>query len=527
MYKLAKRNEDARSKILEGINLVADLVGSTIGPKGKNVVLSEGAGSPIVTNDGVTIATRFNVVEDPWVNTGVQMIKEASMKSNIVGDGTTTTTVIAQSLINSGEKQLLAGQDAHDLIASIKEDFKNTTAKLSKMAKPVKTKQDLIQVATVSTEDTEMGQLIGEIMYEVGQDGAVTVETSKDVKLEKAITEGVKFDQGFVSEYYMTNPRRQEAVFENAPILVTNHIISHDDEIVPLANALAQKNIRVLVIVCDDIKGQALVTTINNSIKGQFNFLVIRLPGLDEARTLAGQDLAIACGANFIDSALKPIEEVSLNDLGSATRVISNREDTVVVGGAGKKSDVKERIAVLRAEIEAAISDYDRDNLRERIARLSQSIGVVRLGAATQQELTYKKHKVEDGLAATRAAMEEGIVLGGGVALLRAIPEKCSELFKSAIRAPITRIAENAGKNADIVVEHLMDLGKPSYGWDARTNEYKDFVKYGIIDPVKVTKKALENAVSIAVGYLSIGGLVVDQPEGQKPKIPGRVHESH
>lgn len=532
--KMAKRGNEAREKLLEGVNLIADIVGSTLGPKGRNVVLSRNAAAPIITNDGVSIASWFNVVEDPWVNTGVQMIKEVSTKSNIVGDGTTTVTVLAQKLVNEGSKYLAAGIDHIEIVDGIKSASRETLEKLNKIAKPITTKEELIQVATISVEDEETGKLIGEIMHEVGSDGAVTVETSKDVKLEKDIANGMKFDQGFLDDRFMTNPFRQQSIIEEVPILVTNHSFSFDHELVPLIEALVkQENVHGLVIICDIMKGQVLATALKTTMASvmnpgpnSFTFLVIGLPGLDYARMLAGQDIAIACGATFVDKDITPIDQINLEHLGYAKRVIAGREETVIVDGAGSKDKVKERIKELRAELSEAISDEDRDAIKERIARLTGGIGVVRIGAATQQELDYKKLKIEDALAATRAAAEEGVVAGGGVALLRLMrePKNIGEkIFFDAIKAPIRKIAENAGMNSDTVIEKILSNKNVNYGWDAKKNEYKDLVKSGIIDPVKVTRKALENATSMAVMYLTSEGLVVDKPEEKKPEQPGRI----
>lgn len=532
MYKMVKRKEDARKKLLEGVNLVGDVVGSTIGPKGKNVVLSRVAGPPRVTNDGVSIATHFNLVEDPWVNTGVQWIKGVSMKSNIVGDGTTTATVLAQALVNEGVKQINAGQDVNEIVDGLRAGEKEIQGHLDTMAKKIKTKQELIDIATISMEDEEAGKLVGELMHEIGQDGAVTVHTSKDVKLETEISSGMKFEEGWVDDRFMTDPLRQRTVLDNVPILVTNHAVVYNDQLKGIAEGLVAKDVRKLVIICDKMQGQALATAIKNTQDGGFTFLVIGLPGLDLKRTLAGKDIAIACGAQFIDKDITPLQDVSFEtDLGFAERVICDRESTAIIGGEGKKKDIQHRIDQLKEELKVAISDYDRDNLKERIAALAGKIGIIRVGTPTEQELEYKRDKFEDALAACRAAMDLGIVPGGGVALLQASSFK--QMFSStrtaadkiliyALRAPMTRIVENAGKNAETIIDKVSSMPK-NYGFDAKVGDFKDMLKSGIIDPVKVTKAALENAVSMAIMFFTSESLIVDKPEEKRPELPGRV----
>jgi len=524
--KEIKFGEEARTKMLEGINLVAKAVANTLGPRGRNAIISRDTVHPVITNDGVTIAAFINKVEDPFVNVGVQAIKEVSVRQNEPGDGTTTATILAASLVNEGSKHIIAGIDPIEIKEGIEKASKATIEELKRIAKPVDSKEELIQIATISVEDEETGRIIGEMMHEVGKDGAITVETSKDVKLEKDITQGMKFEQGMITPYLMTNPYRQEAVYEDMPILVTDHTISIDEELVPLTDGLMEKGIKGLVIICDNMKGEALTTVVRNTMKGIFSFLVVRLPGLDEARTFNGEDIAIACGAKFISKDLDQFENITLEDLGSAERVISKNDYTVIVKGAGTKKEIDNRVKILKEEYKVAISDFDRDQLKERIARISGGIGVIRIGAATDQELTYKKHKIEDALAATRAAAEEGIVLGGGVALLRLSKESDNigeKIFYEAIKAPIRKIAGNAGKNPETIIEKILENENKNYGWDAKRNEFKDLIESGIIDPVKVTRKAIENAVSMATIFLTCESLIVDIPEEKKPEMPGRV----
>lgn len=510
--------DQARTKLLEGVNIIADAVAATLGPKGRNAILARGAAPPIVTNDGVSIASWFNALEDPYVNCGAQMLKEVANKQNEPGDGTTTATVVARALVNNGVRQIRAGNDPLVIKDGIARASAATLERLSKLAKPVETKEQLVQVATIAVEDVETGKIIGEMMHQVGRDGAVTVEVHKNVTLEKDVTDGVVFDQGFLTPYFITNPFRQEAVMEDVPILVTDFTIDHNEELVPIADALMAKNIKAMVIICDDMRKEALTTAVTNTMKGVFSFLVIRLNGLDEQRTKNGEDLAVAVGARFIHRDVDNLEDVTADDLGSAARVVSRFDNTVIVRGAGDKSAISDRVKVLKAEQKDAISDFDRDQLKERIARLTGGIGVIRIGAATEQEVSYKKHKVEDALAATRAAAEEGIVAGGGVALLRlaqsvGAADIGEKVFYDAIQAPITAIAENAGANPETVIERICSIDSITYGWDARTNEYDEMIDRGIIDPVKVTRKAIENAVSMATMFLSAESLIVDKPE--------------
>jgi len=520
--------DNARAKLLEGINIVSKAVGATLGPKGKNAILSRDTAPPIITNDGVSIASFFNKTKDPWVNVGVQSIKEVATKQNEPGDGTTTAVILAASLANEGVKYILSGRDPIEIKEGIERASKETIEALKKISKPLNSIEELVQVATIAVEDEVTGKLIGEMMHEVGKDGAITVETSKDIKLEKDVAKGIKFEQGFITPYLMTNPFRQEAVYEDVPILVTDHIISINEELSPLADGLLAKGIKGLVIICDDMKNEALTTAVTNTIKNIFSFLVIRLPGLDEERTNQGEDIAVACGAKFISKDIDKLEDVTSQDLGSAERVISKHDYTIIVKGGGSDKKIKDRVKILKQGYKEAISDFDRDKIKERIARLSGGIGVIRIGAATEQELIYKKHKIEDALAATRAAVEEGIVAGGGVVLLRLVKETQDlgeQIFYEAIKAPIKKIVENAGKNPETIIEKILENKNLSWGWDAKKNEFKDLVEAGIIDPIKVTRKAIENAVSMSCMLISSESLICEIPDDNETKkqMPGRV----
>lgn len=515
MYQEVENGSSTLKKILTGINLVARSVGSTIGPKGRNVVISRNNDIPLITNDGVTIARRVNQVKDPWVNTGVQMIKQVSEKSDVVGDGTTTSTVLAANMASEALKHITVGISPMDLKAQIQVAYDKTMKELEKLAIPVTTKEQLIQVATVSVEDEEMGKIIGELMYDVGADGAITVETSRDTKLEKVKTDGISFGQGFHNYYYLQTVlerSRWEIDMKDVGIIVTNHTIEDQDQIMAITEKLLQRGVKELVIVCDDMKDEALQLTVENTQKRIFKYVVVRLPGLDEQRMQNGIDIAVACGAKFIDKDIDDLESAEVEDLGSAKRVIVKAYETVIVNGAGKKKDVNARVQELKKEREISVYPEDRDRLKERIARLSGGIGVIKVGTPTPSELEYKQHKLEDGLAATRAASEEGVVPGGGIALFNLYKEGKTpgeKIFYEALLSPIKQIAKNAGANPDTIIEKLREQPK-SVGWNAKTGEYVDMIENGITDPVKVTKAALQNSTSMAIMFLGIGSHIVN-----------------
>jgi chaperonin GroEL len=519
-------SDEARQKLLEGINLVAKAVTKTLGPCGKNSILSRDTAPPLVTNDGVSIASFFNKVADPWINTGIQMIKEVATKQNEPGDGTTTATLLAASLVNEGVKSLSAGADPVIIQEGIKQASLETIEKLKKIAKSITGQEELVQVATIAVEDEESGQLIGEMMQEVGKDGAITVEVYNNIRLEKEMADGMKIEQGFILPYFMTNPFRQEAVFEGMPILVTDHLISTNTELIPIVDKLTQKGIKGLVIICDNMRGEALATALKNTLEKNFFFLVIQLPGLDEKRTDNGEDIAIVCGARFINKNINKLEDIRIEDLGSADKVISKSDNTIIVKGAGKNKDIVSRLKILKEKYKSVISDFERDQIKERIARIVGKIGVIKVGAPTEQELNYKKYKIEDALAATRAAMEEGIVPGGGISLLRIADENLKnkeleigkKIFYEAITMPIKKIAENAGKNPDTIIDYILRNNNFNYGWDAKTDKYVDMVEAGIIDPLKVVRTEIENAVSMATIFLSTESLICEILEENKDK---------
>ena len=523
MYQEVLRGSEARNKILKGINTVAEPIAATIGPKGRNAVISRGSSSPLITNDGVTIARAFGKLKDDYENDGAQMVKGVSIRSNEVGDGTTTSTVLAAAMANEANKLLASGVDPIVLKEGIERAYEKAKKKLEKMSLPVSDMKRLVQVATISVEDDVTGEIIGKMMHDVGEDGAITVETSRDVKFESKITEGIKFEQGFISWHFMTNPIRQETVVDNAPILVTNHVLeSWEDQMLPVTEHLVQKGIKSLTLICDDIKGDALVGAIQNIQAGEFLYNIIRLPGLDEARTDNGRDIAIAVGAEFIDKNVAPFSSITLPQMGYAKRVITKPYETIIVNANGKKKEIAKRIKELKKEKEISIYPEDRDKLKERIARLSQGIGVIRVGSATELELNYKKLKIEDALAATRAAQEEGIVPGGGIALLN-LYEKSDhpgeKVFYESLKEPFRRIAENAGKNAGALEEKVLTLPLGE-GWDAKNDKYVDMLESGIIDPVKVTKAALQNSTSMALMFISMDSHIVGIEEDSDKQTP-------
>lgn len=523
MHQEVQKGDKALKNILKGIKMVSDSVGMTIGPRGKNVIVSGEAGSPMVTNDGVTIARNFAMAEDEWVNTGVQLVKQVSERSNVVGDGTTTSTVLASHMAEEALRHLTVGASSVEMKEDIQKAHDRAQEKLKKIAKTIKTKEELIQVATVSVEDKEMGRIIGELMHEVGEDGAITVETSRDVKLEKIKTDGLKFDQGFANFWYLQTPlerARQEVDAKDVGVLVTNCKLEYQDQIMPITEKLTAQGIKELVIICDDITEEALQMTVDNTQRKTFKYTVVRLPGLDDHRTYNGIDIATALGAKFIDRNIDTMEQVELEDLGSAKRLVVRPYETIIINGSGKKKDVDNRIQELKREKEISIYPEDRDRLKERIARLSGSIGIIKVGTPIESELVYKQHKLEDGLAATRAAWEEGVVAGGGIALFELYEEGKTageKIFNEALLAPLKKIAENAGKNPETIIEKLRER-EAGIGWDAKKDEFVDMIKNGIIDPVKVTRAAIQNSTSMAIMYLGVGSHIVNIKDEEDKK---------
>jgi chaperonin GroEL len=531
---VAKRlqfDEQARSSLKKGIDVLANSVRVTLGPKGRNVVLDKKFGSPTITNDGVTIA-RDVELPDPFENMGAQLLKEAATKTNdIAGDGTTTATVLAHAIVTEGLKNLAAGANPMILRRGLDLATEAAIAQIKSMSKPVETREQIAQVASISAADPEVGNLIAEVMEKVGKDGVITVEEGRGITTEREYTEGMQFDRGFISPYMATNQDHTEAELSDPFILVTDKKISAIVDILPLLERVLQSGRKDLVIIAEDIDGEALATLVVNKMRGAFNVLGVKAPGFGDRRDAMLEDIAILTGAQVITEkkGLK-LENTQLEDLGRARTVTANKEFTTIVEGAGSADDIQARIAQIRALIADTTSDYDREKLQERLAKLAGGVGVIKVGAATEVELKEKKHRVEDALSATRAAIEEGIIPGGGSALVAAISSLDNvqvapgdeatgvSILRRALEEPLRQIAINAGKDGSVIVEGVR-RSNSGYGFNALTSEYVDMFQAGIIDPVKVTRSALQNAVSIASMVLSTDTLITDIPE-EAPAAP-------
>jgi len=537
MAKQIRFATDARKSVKKGIDAVADAVKVTIGPKGRNVVLDKGFGAPTITNDGVSIAKEIEL-EDKYENIGAELIKEVADKTNdAAGDGTTTATVITQALITEGLKYVETGINPIGIRHGMEAAKKDIIDILKKRSKKVTTRDEIAQVATISAESKEMGDMIASVMEEVGNDGVVTVEESNTFGFSKEVVEGMSFDKGYVSPYMITDAQEQRAEAKDAFILITDKKISAINEILPVLEKLSQSGKKDLVIIAEDIEGEALATLVVNKLRGAFNTLAIKAPEFGDNRKAMLSDIATLTGGQVVseDMGMK-LESVELNMLGRAQKVIATKDETTIVGGEGKKKDIDSRVASLRASIESTDSKYDREKIEKRLAKLSGGVAVIRVGAASETELTYIKHKMEDALAATRAAVEEGIVSGGGVALAKAALELEKknitsqsheyqagyEALLEALYEPLKQIARNAGEqDSAVVLNEVLENGGVAYGYDATKDEYvEDMVKSGIIDPVKVTRSALENAVSVASILLTTEAIVTDKPEEKKDDVP-------
>ncbi len=529
--------EDAARKSLKaGVDALANAVKTTLGPKGRNVALDKKWGSPTVTHDGVTVAKEIEL-EDPFENMGAQLLKEAATKTNdVAGDGTTTATVLAQAIVNEGLKNVTAGANPMLLKRGIEAGRDAIVQALRDMATPVNGKEGIAQVASISAADKHIGELIAEVMDKVGKDGVITVEESKGLEFETEYVEGMQLDRGYLSPYFVTNSERMEAVIENPYILITDKKISSAQDIVPTLEKLVQIGRRDIVVIAEDVDGEALATLVLNKLRGMVNALAIKAPGFGDRRKAMLRDIAILTGGQVITEELgRKLDSVMLEDLGRAGKVVSTKDATTIVDGAGSASEIKGRIEQIRAEIEASTSDYDREKLQERLAKLAGGVAIIRVGAATETELKEKKHRVEDALSATRAAVEEGIVPGGGVALINAIPalDKVSlegdaatglKILRRALEEPMRMIAQNAGLDGPVVIERVRALhseGKKTIGYDVIANDYVDMLEAGIIDPAKVTRSAVENACSIAAMILTTSALVTDIPEPEKAAPAG------
>jgi chaperonin GroEL len=528
MAKQISFSEDARAKLREGVNILADSVKVTIGPKGRNVVIDKAYGGPVITNDGVTIAKEIEL-EDKFQNMGAQLIKEVASKTNdVAGDGTTTATVLAQSMINEGLKVVAAGANPMIVRHGIEKGVVAVVDALRKMRKEVKG-DDIAHVATISAGDAEVGKLIAEVMGKVGRAGVITVEEGQTLGLSSEVVEGMQFENGYISLYMATDTQRMEASFNDARILITDKKISSIQEILPLLESLAQQGQKNLVIIAEDVEGEALTTLVLNKLRGTFNTLAIKAPGFGDRRKEMLKDIAVLTGGEVIteEVGLK-LENATVDMLGRADKVVATKDKTTIVGGKGKKKDIDARVAQIKAQVEKSTSSYDKDKLKERYAKLAGGVGVIKVGAATEVEMKEKKYRIEDALAATKAAVDEddgGILPGGGTALVDAaeVLEKLKltgeeltgvKILQRALQQPLRQIAENAGVEGSIVVKEVAGSAK-GMGYNALTGEYVDMLAAGIIDPFKVTSSALQNAASVAAMVLTTEVLITDKPKAE------------
>ncbi|MGB4253925.1 MAG: chaperonin GroEL [Minisyncoccales bacterium] len=538
MAKKILYSEKAREKLLKGVDKLANAVTITMGPKGRNVVLDKGFGAPEITNDGVSIAKEIEL-EDKFENLGAEIVKEVASKTNdVAGDGTTTATLLAQELIREGFKNVTAGANPLEIKRGIDKGVEKVVQQLKSISKKVSRFEEMAQVATISAEDEKMGKLIAEVFDEVGKDGVVTVEESKTFGLQKEIVKGMQFDQGYVSPYMVTNPDRMEAVYDDPYILITDKKISSLQEILPLLEKLSQSGCKDLVIIAEEVEGEALATLVINKLRGTFNALAVKAPGFGDRKKEMLQDIAVLTGGQVITEELGlKLENTEINQLGRARRVVSKKENTTIIEGKGKKQDIDARIEQVRKEMETTESEFDREKLQERLAKLSGGVAVIKVGAATEVEQKQKQQKIEDAVAATRAAIEEGIVPGGGVALVRCIPvldevkvvkeQKVGlSILKRVLESPIRRISKNAGVDDGVVVQKVKD-GKDGFGFNAKTNQFEDLLAAGIIDPTKVVRCALQNAASAAGTLLTTECVVAEKPEEKKDQMPSPMPEGY
>ena len=526
MAKVIVFGEEARKSLQNGVDKLADAVKVTLGPKGRNVVLDKKYGSPLITNDGVTIAKEIEL-DDPFENMGAQLVKEVSVKTNdAAGDGTTTATVLAQSMIAEGMKNVAAGANPMIVKKGIKAAVDTTVKTIVKNSKKVSGSDDIARVATVSSSDEVIGKLIAEAMEKVSADGVITVEESKTAETYSEVVEGMQFDRGYITPYMVTDSDKMEAVIDDALILITDKKISNIQEILPLLEQIVQSG-KKLVIIAEDIEGEALSTLIVNKLRGTFTCVGVKAPGFGDRRKEMLRDIAVLTGGEVISEELGlELKDTTVEQLGRARQVKITKENTIIVDGAGDKADIKDRVAQIRNQLSGTTSDFDREKLQERLAKLAGGVAVIKVGAATEIEMKEKKLRIEDALAATKAAVEEGIVAGGGVALLNAIPEvkKLAEkaqgdektgvnIVLKALESPIRQIAYNAGIEGSVIVDKIISSGKNNYGFNAYDETYVDMMEAGIVDPTKVTRSALENAASVAAMVLTTESLVADKKE--------------
>ncbi|MBF8256928.1 MAG: groEL [Anaerolineales bacterium] len=530
-------SEDARRRLKAGVDILASAVATTLGPKGRNVALDRKFGSPTITHDGVTVAKEIEL-DDPFENMGAQLLKEAATKTNdIAGDGTTTSTVLAHAMVSEGLKNLAAGSNPMLLKRGIEAAAKAVAEAITKASIKVTEKEEIASVAAISAQDKEIGNLIAEVMDKVGKDGVITVEESKGLEFETEYVEGMQFDRGYISAYFVTDPEHMEARVEEPYLLIHDKKISAATDIVPILEKLVQIGKRELIVIAEDVDGEALATLVLNKLRGMLNVVAVKAPGFGDRRKAMLQDVAILTGGTVITEELgRKLETVTINDLGKAGKVVATKDDTTIIEGSGDAAKIKGRIEEIKVEIDKSTSDYDKEKLQERLAKLSGGVAVIRVGAATETELKEKKHRVEDALSATRAAVEEGIVPGGGVALVNAM-EALKDLklefddetvgvaiVRRSLEVPLRKISENAGQDGAVVLETVRrqqaEKKNKNFGFDVMRGEYVDMIKAGIIDPAKVTKGALENAASIASMILTTEALITDVPEKDKAAPP-------
>ena len=533
MAKIIAFDEEARRGLERGMNTLADAVKVTLGPKGRNVVLEKKWGAPTITNDGVSIAKEIEL-EDPWEKIGAELVKEVAKKTDdVAGDGTTTATVLAQALVKEGLRNVAAGANPMALKRGIEAGVSAVAEELAKIAKDVETKEQIASTASISAGDTTVGEIIAEAMDKVGKEGVITVEESNTFGLELELTEGMRFDKGYISAYFMTDPERMEAVFDDPYILIVNSKISAVKDLLPVLEKVMQSG-KPLVIIAEDVEGEALATLIVNKVRGTFKSVAVKAPGFGDRRKAQLTDIAILTGGEVISEEIGlKLENATLDLVGKARKVVITKDETTIVDGAGSAEQIQGRVNQIRAEIEKSDSDYDREKLQERLAKLAGGVAVIKVGAATEVELKERKHRIEDAVRNAKAAVEEGIVPGGGVALVQAAKSAFDKLdltgdeatgvqiVKVALDAPLRQIAVNAGLEGGVVVEKVRNL-QAGHGLDAATGDYVDLLASGIIDPAKVTRSALQNAASIAALFLTTEAVVADKPEKEKaPAAPG------
>jgi chaperonin GroEL len=530
-------SEEARRKLKYGVDVLANAVTTTLGPKGRNVALDKKFGAPTITHDGVTVAKEIEL-EDPYENMGAQLLKEAATRTNdIAGDGTTTSIVLAQTMVNLGLKNVAAGANPMLLKRGIEAATERVAKAILDQAVEIDTQEEIASVASISAQDREIGELIAEVMWKVGKDGVITVEESKGLDFETEYVEGMQFDRGYISPYFVTNPESMEAVIEEPYILIHDKKISAATDLMPILEKLLNRGKRELVVIAEDVDGEALATLVLNKLRGMLNVLAVKAPGFGDRRKQMLQDIAVLTGGTVISEEVgRKLESATIEDLGRAEKVVATKDETTIVGGKGDEKAIQGRIEEIKVSIEQSTSDYDREKLQERLAKLAGGVAVIRVGAATEVELKEKKHRVEDALSATRAAVEEGIVPGGGVALINAMkalddlvmdyPDEQTgvTIVREALEAPMRKIAANAGRDGAVIIDTVRrkaeEEGNVNIGYDVISGEYVDMIKAGIIDPAKVTRGALENAASIAAMILTTEALITDVPEQEKASTP-------